>query len=149
MCDYLVKMQVAALIQNASEKAYSWANHARLNYVLPLVSSGGRSMHLLRGGQWIDTAVKVPTEEILYTYDVEKHVIGSDSDSDSHNKRWPWLSVVTRYGVDISEFFSSLRVPTEHTLTSANVLMLYAHQKGVLYTRDLEVTGRDGAPIII
>jgi hypothetical protein len=140
-------MQVSALIQNVSEKAYLWANQARIHYVLPLVSIGGRSMHLLRGGQWIDTAVKVPIEEILYTYDVEKHVIGSDSDS--QNKRWPWLSVVTRYGVDISEFFSSLRVPTEHTLTSANVLMLYAHQKGVLYTRDLEVTGRDGSSIIL
>jgi hypothetical protein len=144
-------MQVAALIQNASETAYSWAMKARLHYILPLVLSGGRSMHLLRGGQWIDTTVHVPREEILYTYDVEKHVISSvsdsDSDSDSQSKRWPWLSVVTRCGVDISEFFSSLRVPAEHTLTANNVLMLYAHQKGVLYTRDLEVTGRDGSPI--
>jgi hypothetical protein len=140
-------MQVAALIQNVSETAYLWAMKARLHYVLPLVLSGGRSMNLLRSGQWIDTTVHVPTEEILYTYDVEKHVIGSDSDS--QNKRWPWLSVVTRYGVDISEFFSSLRVPAEHTLTTANVLMLYAHQKGVLYTRDLEVTGRDGSTIVL
>jgi len=140
-------MQVAALIQNVFEKAYSWANYTRLHYVLPFVSCGGRSMHLLCGGQWIDTSVRVPIEEILYTYDAEKHVIGSVSDS--QNKRWPWLSVVTRYGVDISEFFSSLRVPAEHTLTSANVLMLYAHQKGVLYTRDLEVTGRDGSSIIL
>ena len=107
-------------------------------------------MYLLRGGQWIDTSVRIPTEEILYTYDAEKHVIGSsDSDSQHRSQRWPWLSVVTRYGVDISEFFSSLRVPAEHTLTSANVLMLYAHQKGVLYTRDLEVTGRDGSSIIL
>jgi len=143
MCDYLVKMQVAALIQNVSEKVYSWATKVRLHYVLPFVLSGGRSMNLLRNGQWIDTVVHVPTEEILYTYDVEKHVIGSQ------NKRWPWLSVVTRDGVDISEFFSSLRVPAEHTLTVANVLMLYAHQKGVLYTQDLEVTGRDGSTIIL
>lgn len=147
MCDYLVKMQVAALIQNVSETAYYWAMKARLHYILPLVLSGGRSMNLLHSGQWIDITVHVPTEEILYTYDVEKHVISSASAS--QNKRWPWLSVVTRCGVDISEFFSSLRVPTEHTLTSANVLMLYAHQKGVLYTRDLEVTGRDGSMIII
>lgn len=102
-------------------------------------------MHLLRGGQWIDTSVRVPTEEILYTYDVEKHVIGS---SEGKSQRWPWLSVVTR-GLDISEFFSSLRVPVEHTLTAANVLMLYAHQKGVLYTRDLEVMGRDGSTIVL
>ena len=143
-----MQTKVAALVQNVSETAYSWANYARLHYVLPLVSSGGRSMYLLRGGQWIDTSVRIPTEEILYLYDAEKHVISS-SDSGSRNQRWPWLSVVTRYGVDISEFFSNLRVPTEHTLTSANVLMLYAHQKGVLYTRDLEVTGRDGSTIIL
>ena len=141
-----MQTKVAALIQNISETAYSWANHVRLNYVLPLISSGGRSMNLLRGGQWIDTAVRVPTEEILYTYDAEKHVISS---SEGRSQRWPWLSVVTRDGVDISEFFYSLRVPTEHTLTVANVLMLYAHQKGVLYTRDLEVMGRDGSTIIL
>jgi len=105
-------------------------------------------MNLLHSGQWIDASVHVPTEEILYSYDDEKHVI-SDSSPSEQNKRWPWLSVVTRYGIDISDFFSSLRVPVEHTLTSAHVLMLYAHQKGVLYMRDLEVIGRDGAPIIL
>lgn len=136
----------AALVQNASETVHSWAMKVRLHYVLPLVLSGGRSMNLLRGGQWIDTSVRVPTNEILYTYDAETHVI---SDSEGRSQRWPWLSVVTRDGVDISEFFSSLRVPVEHTLTAANVLMLYAHQKGIFYTRDLEVMGRDGAFIII
>jgi len=140
-------IHLASLLQNASSTVGSWAMKARLHYVLPLVLSGGRSMNLLRGGQWIDSSVHVPTEEILYSYDAEKHVI-SDSSS-SENKRWPWLSVVTRYGIDISEFFSSLRVPVEHTLTSAHILMLYAHQKSVLYTRDLEVIGRDGAPIIL
>ena len=104
-------------------------------------------MHLLRGGQWIDSSVHVPTEEILYSYDAEKHVISESSFSET--KRWPWLSVVTRYGIDISEFFSSLRVPVEHTLTAAHILMLYAHQKGVLYTRDLDIIDRDGAPIIL
>lgn len=138
---------MASLLQNASSAACSLANHARLHYVLPLVSTGGRPMHLLRSGQWIDAAVHVPTEEILYWYDAEKHVI-SDSSS-SETKRWSWLSVVTRYGLDISDFFSSLRVPAEHTLTAANVLMLYAHQKGVLYTRDLEVIGRDGSTIVL
>lgn len=137
---------IAALVQNVSETVYSWAMKVRLHYVLPLVLSGGRSMNLIRGGQWIDTSVRVPTNEILCTYDAETHVI---SDSESRSQRWPWLSVVTRDGVDISEFFSSLRVPVEHTLTAANVLMLYAHQKGILYTRDLEVMGRDGASIII
>jgi hypothetical protein len=139
-------IHLASLLQNASSAACSLANHARLHYVLPLVSTGGRPMHFLRSGQWINASVHVPTEEILYSYDAEKHVI-SDS-SPSETKRWPWLSVVTR-DLDISEFFSSLRVPAEHTLTAANVLMLYAHQKGVLYTRDLEVIGRDGAPIIL
>lgn len=103
-------------------------------------------MHLLRGRQWIDTSVRVPTEEILYTYDAEKHVISS---SEGRSQRWSWLSVVTRDGVDISEFFSSLRVPVENTLTAANVLMLYAHQKGILYMRDLEVMGRDGSNIVL
>jgi hypothetical protein len=139
-------IHVAAFLQTATDKVYSLANHARINYVLPLVSSGGRSMHFLRSGQWIDATVRVPTEEILYSYDAEKHEI-SDS-SQNQLSRWPWLSVVTR-DLDISDFFSSLRVPVEHTLTPAHVLMLYAHQKGVLYTRDLEVIGRDGSTIIL
>ena len=134
----MVFLQLIAFIQIVSETIYRYIHH---------FCGTSKDLILLHNGQWLISTIRVPQVEIHCIYNADKHAIISVDEPNAKTIRWPWLSVVTRDDLDISEFFSSLRVPAEHTLTAANVLMLYAHQKGVLYTRDLEVTGRDGSII--
>jgi len=138
-------VRLAAFLQYVSESVEAWVRRIRIQYLLPLVSYGGRSMYLLRNEQWIDASVIVPADEIVFTYDALKHTIRSTAAPTQMN-RCPWISVVAN-GVDISDFFTSLRISAG--ITDAAALMLYAHQKGVLYTRDITVISRDGSTTVM
>jgi len=135
-------MQVAAFIQSLSEVLYKYVNYIRIQYLLPLVASGGRNMFLLKNGQWIDTYIHVATTDIDLIYDSDRHAIfGFDGEKTG---RWPWLSVVVNGSTDISEFFSSLRISAGQAITPQVAMMLYAHQRGTLYTRNITIMDRSG-----
>ena len=127
-------LQIAAFIQNISET---------VNSDISRCCSRRRNMYLLTNGHWIDTTTTVPTNMIDMTYDSEKHAIVADSPP-GPTTRWPWLSVITTEEEDISDFFSSLRISTGCCIPATTVMMLYAHQKGVLYSRGLIILKRDG-----
>ena len=151
MVDMWFVVEFAAFIQMVSEAIYQWTNRMRRQYLMPL-AFGSRDMVLLYNGCWIDSFVRVPTYEIRCIYDAEKHtvfLVDEDGSRITRTIRWPWLSVITRDGVDISEFFSSLRISADLQLLQLDVLMLYAHQNGILYLRGLDVMGRDGSNIIV
>jgi len=122
--------------------------------MLPLAVTGGRNMFLLKNGQWIDTVVHVSPNDIDLVYDAEKHtVLEVDEKTEKSGKpekpeRWPWLSVVVNGTTDISEFFSSLRITAGRTMTLPVAMMLYAHQCGTLYTKNITVMDRSGNYII-
>jgi len=147
-------MQVAAFIQNLSEMLYKYVQYIRIHYLLPLIMNGGRNMFLLKNGQWIDTVVHVSPNDIDLIYDVERHTVLEFDDGQTKKPekpgkpenpgRWPWLSVVVNGTTDISEFFSSLRITTGRTMTPPVAMMLYAHQRGTLYTKNITVMDRSG-----
>lgn len=141
-------LQIAAFIQIVSEVVYRYVSRFRQQYLMPLVF-GPRDMFLLYNGHWVDGIVSVPQVDIRCIYSAANHTIMLVDEPNARTVRWPWLSVVTRDGADISEFFSSLRIGTDLRLLHLDILMLYAHQMGTLHLRGIEVMGRDGSPIII
>jgi hypothetical protein len=136
----MVFLQLAAFIQTISETIYHYINQ---------FCGTSKDMVLLHNGHWLDTSIRVSQFDIRCVYNAANHTIMLVDEPGQRTTRWPWLSVVTRDGVDISEFFSSLRIGADVRLFQLDVLMLYAHQRGILHLRGLEVMGRDGAPIII
>lgn len=103
-----------------------------------------RSMHLLTNGHWIDATVSVPADQIDMKYDAESHTLLDQRNELCKNTvRWPWLSVIADETVDISDFFSSLRITTGCTVPGPTIFMLYAHQHCTLYTRGIHIMGRD------
>ena len=143
-------MQVAAFIQNLSEMLYKYVQYIRIHYMLPLAMNGGRNMFLLKNGQWIDTHVTVQHTEIDVVYDAEKHaIIGFGGEKPEKPGRWPWLSVVVNDTTDISDFFSSLRITNGFTVTPKVMMMLYAHQRGTLYTGPIHVMDRSGEEYVV
>jgi hypothetical protein len=144
-------VKFAAFVQTVSEVIYQWANRIRRQYLIPCFF-GSRDMILLHNGCWMDGLIRAPKYEIRCIYDAEKHtvfLVDEDGSRITRTVRWPWLSVVTRDGADISEFFSSLRISAGLQLMQLDVLMLYAHQTGILHLRGLEVMGRDGSVIVV
>lgn len=146
-------MQVAAFIQNLSEMLYKYVQYIRIHYLLPLAMNGGRNMFLLKNGQWIDTFVHVSPNDIDLVYDAERHAV-LEFDEEKTKKpekpgRWPWLSVVVNDTTDISEFFSSLRITNGFTVTPKVMMMLYAHQRGTLYTGPIHVMDRSGEEYVV
>lgn len=125
-------MQFAALLQSGFEYISSFFN---TRY----------SMHLLPNGHWVSTSMGVSVEEIVCTYDAGKHTIVSPLVATT--LRWPWLSVLVD-DTDISDFFDGLRISEGLTVSDSSVLMLYAHQKKVLYPR-VQVMLRDGSLLYV
>ena len=136
----MIFLQLIAFIQIVSEKIYRYINHLR---------GTSKDMVLLYNGHWLDASISVPQIEIRCVYSATNHTIMLVDEPNARTIRWPWLSVVTRDGVDISEFFSSLRIGADLRLFHLDILMLHAHQRGILHLRGLEVMGRDGSNIVM
>ena len=135
---------VIAWVQTFREVAASWFAAFRRDILYPFAAGAGRDMLLLRNEQWVDATVVVPTEDVTHRYSAVKHTIVIVPQIEgARSVRWPWLSVVYR-GQDISDFFQGLRLPSVGTLTNNAVLMLFAHQKGLLPAGELQVVTRDG-----
>lgn len=135
---------VIAWIQTCRETAAAWIAAFRRDILYPFAAGAGRDMLLLRNEQWVDATVSVPTEDVMYRYCADKHIIIAVPQVEgARSSRWPWLSVVYN-GQDISDFFQGLRLPSVGTLTNNTVLMLFAHQKGLLPAGELQVVTRDG-----
>ncbi len=135
---------VIAWVQTCREVAASWFAAFRRDILYPFAAGAGRDMLLLRNEQWVDATVSVPTEDVTHRYCVDKHtIITVPQVEGARSARWPWLSVVYR-DQDISDFFQGLRMPSVGTITNNAVLMLFAHQKGLLPAGELQVVTRDG-----
>ena len=121
-----------------------YLQYLRIKYISPYLVGGKRDMFLLKNGHWIDINIRTShtASEIDFFYDAAKHAIFKIGDSPK-TVRWPWLSVIVDGHIDISEFFSSLRITARQSLSQQTVLMLYAHQNGVLYTQGLEIIERE------
>ena len=126
---------------------------------------------LLRSGIWIDsrTTVADPTYIVGY-YNLEKHTIVSPataaaavtSAANLRFPRWSWLSVslsdasgrpiANNDAVDtvMTDFFGTLRVdPAVPTVGIAQILILFAFQKGWLPTGHLSVMDSVGQEEVI
>lgn len=135
---------VIAWIQTCREAAEAWFAAFRRDILYPFAAGAGRDMLLLRNEQWVDATVAVPAEDVTHRYCVDKHtIITVPQVEGARTTRWPWLSVVYR-DQDISDFFQGLRIPLVGTITNNAVLMLFAHQKGLLPAGELQVVTRDG-----
>lgn len=132
---------VLAWIQTCRETAAAWLTTLRRDVLYPFAAGAGRDMLLLRNGQWVDASVRVPAEEVRFRYCADKHTIVSEPPTRA--VRWPWLSV-TWGDDDISDFFQGLRVPLGDSVPTDAVLMLFAHQRGLLPVGELAVVTRDG-----
>ena len=119
---------------------------------------------LLRSGIWIDsrTTVSDPTYIVGY-YNLEKHTIVSPVTSAANLRfpRWSWLSVslsdasgrpIANNDDDtvMTDFFGTLRVdPAVPTVGIAQILTLFAFQKGWLPTGHLSVMDSAGQEEVI
>jgi hypothetical protein len=135
---------VIAWIQTCREAAAAWFAEFRRNVLYPFAAGAGRDMLLLRNDQWVDASVVVPVEDVTHRYSAVKHTIVTVPQAEgARSARWPWISVA--YGdQDISDFFQGLRLPSVGSISNSTVLMLFAHQRGVLPTGELQVVTRDG-----
>jgi hypothetical protein len=135
---------VLAWIQTCREGVAAWLTSFRRDVLYPFAAGAGRDMLLLRNEQWVDANVCVPAEEVCYRYCADKHTIVSVPPVEgARSKRWAWLSVAYG-GVDISDFFQGLRVPLISSVGTNAILMLFAHQRGLLPVGELTIVTRDG-----
>jgi hypothetical protein len=135
---------VIAWVQTCREAAAAWFAAFRRDILYPFAAGAGRDMLLLRNDQWVDASVSVPVEDVTHRYSAVKHTIVTVPQAEGARlARWPWISVVYR-DQDISDFFQGLRLPSVRTVTHNTVLMLFAHQKGLLPAGELHVVTRDG-----
>jgi hypothetical protein len=100
-------------------------------------------MVLLRSGQWIDAVDGVPSDEVSWNYDAEKHQLIATGDQ-GRLIRWKWIGA-TVGDRDLMDFFEGLRLSAGHTVTDDKVMSLYTCQKGWVPTGPLHVTLRDGS----
>jgi len=131
-----------AFIQSSIDFTKLWCNRGRRRYLLPLAQTGGRDMILLRSGGWVDNIPSISEEDIRCRYDSEQGHIARGC-GDSPLKRHPWLSVV-QGPLDMSDFFTGLRVASSVTLSTDELLMLYVHQTGVYPKGAIQIVLRDG-----
>jgi len=101
----------------------------------PFVRRAGRNMLLLKNGSWFEMD-NFRDAEVLgdAIYWAESHQITATNYffcPIPRFKKWPWLSVLSGTH-DMSGFFETLRVANGVEITPEQVLMLSAHQTGVI-----------------
>ena len=63
-------------------------------------------------------------------------------------KRWPWLGVASG-SLDMSSFFTDLRIADGGTLSTPKAVQLFIHQTGSVPVEPLTVTLRNGSEITL
>jgi hypothetical protein len=104
-----------------------------------------RDMLYLKNGDWTYRSPGLE-ESATLIYDAAKHCIRPLS-YDGGFARYPWLVVVDEKGMDMSEFFSTLRVGRGHDVAAEKVLRLFVQQKRAIPSGKLTVTKRNGDQI--
>jgi len=129
-------LHAAATLQISLEYGYGILNCIRKKCI-PYILAGGRDMVLLDTGEWIDDAVC----SFKARYDSDKNTIALGSEPVT---RWKWIAASTPE-LDMTDFFSSLRVSRSVTITDRQAIMLYIHQTGQVPKGKLTVIHRDGS----
>jgi hypothetical protein len=163
------QLTAASWLHTIITAATAFYHMVRQRCVLPLALNGGRDLMLLRSGIWIDsrTTVADPTYIVGY-YNLEKHTIVSPATAATTSAanlrfpRWSWLSVslsdasgrpIANNDDDdtvMTDFFGTLRVdPAVPTVGIAQILTLFAFQKGWLPTGHLSVMDSSGQEEVI
>jgi hypothetical protein len=128
------------------EITYEWLQQRWLLFtrrlLLPALVYRGRDMFLLRNGLWVDAAVSIHDEQIIWRYDSITHRL---THGPGPLQRWPWIAAVSGCGRDMSDFFADLRITRGPRLTDAKIVELFIHQKGWVPSRDIRITRRDDA----
>ena len=106
-----------------------------------------RDMLYLKNGDWTYRSPGLE-ESATLIYDADKHCIRPVGYNGGF-ARYPWLVVVDEKGMDMSEFFSSLRVGRGHDVAAEKVLRLFTQQKRVMPSGKLSVTKRNGEEVEI
>ncbi len=110
--------------------------------LIPYVIYGGRNMSLLSSGIWVDTPVSQRIKAVYvsalhqvlpYPLPNEPCLLG----------RWKWVTA-TSAGLDMSDFFGSLRVARSIELTDKEAISLFIHQTGKIPEGPIAVMFRDG-----
>jgi hypothetical protein len=104
-----------------------------------------RDMLYLKNGDWTYRSPGLEESSTL-VYDGAKHCIRPIG-YDGGFARYPWLIVVDEKGMDMSEFFSTLRVGRGHDIAAEKVLRLFVQQKRVIPSGKLTITKRNGDQI--
>ena len=94
-------------------------------------------MLLLETGEWIDD---VGYSQFKVRYNSAKNTISLASEP---TNRWKWIAASTPE-LDMSEFFSSLRVTRSVPITDKQAIMLYIHQISQVPRGVIKVIFRDG-----
>ena len=131
-------LQTMAILQTSLEYSYGVLNCIRKKCI-PYILAGGRDMILLDTGEWIDDVS--PCSRFKVRYDSEKNTIALGSESVA---RWKWIAASTPE-LDMTDFFSSLRITRSVTITDKQAIMLYIHQTGQIPRGKLTVIHRDGS----
>lgn len=133
---------VGRLIENSS----ILCARGRRRLLSSLIHVGTRDMVYLTNDTWTDIGRGYPTNQIAWRYDAEYHrILRSTERVEERAGRWQWLSVVEETsGRDMSDFFAGLRISSSASITAAQVIALFVHQKGWLPQGTLCVIDRFG-----
>ena len=132
-----------AAIQDGCEFLATTYDAIRKSHLIPFFLARGRDMVMLKDGSWLDGSSY--SEHILWTYDSTKH-IAVHRDGTGRVNRWKWIGVNRQ---DMSDFFGTLRLSADHTLTDKEAILLFAHQRCCIPSGTVTVTLRDGSETCI
>lgn len=152
----MVMMELAAWCQTKWEQAVTVCHRLRRRVIIPLAHWGSRDMVLLSNGIWIDKSEWAsPPATATWIYYAERQHLVPVSDTLPCNaqgeirmKRWPWLGV-TSGTLDMTPFFTDLRIVDGNTLPAAKAIQLFIHQTGTVPVDPLTITLRNGSEITL
>lgn len=149
-------MEIAAWCQTKWEQAVTVCHRLRRRVLIPLAHWGSRDMVLLANGLWIDkSAWGSPPATATWIYYAERQhlvpisdTLPCDTQGEIRMKRWPWLGV-TSGTLDMTSFFTDLRIADGATLSNQKAIQLFIHQTGSVPVDPLTITLRNGEEITL
>jgi hypothetical protein len=104
-----------------------------------------RPMLLLKNGDWVYASASL-RDSATHEYDPDRHAIVPINYMGPMS-RFPWLVVMGANGLDMSDFYSTLRTARGHDVSVDKVLRLFVQQKRIVPSGRLAVTKRTGDQI--
>lgn len=138
---------IVASLGKLMENTDRFCARIRRSLLSSLIHAGTRDMVYLTNDTWVDVGSGYPAEQFTWRYDAEHHrILRSTERIEERAGRWHWLSVVEESsGRDMSDFFAGLRISSNATISGAQALSLFTHQKGWMPQGTLVVIDRYGA----